>query len=784
MASNPYHDLGSMVALSLVNATVLDKGMLCIYGEVLSNLWQMQELQKADWQEVFMKSLRHFSFVLVSILVVASCVFGSVEQGFSLRMDLMTQPGIELAQFPFKEAPFKSCHASTIAETKKYFVVAFFAGTGEGHKDVGIWVCRKDKETGEWSAPFEAVNGIQFEWAGEKEVKRFACWNPVLYQPWKAPLFLFYKVGPSPDNWWGMRAMSSTQGRRWTAMRRLPEGITGPVRAKPVELPLHGVLLCGSSTENDGWRVHMEMTKTLGRTWKRTKALNDGKDFAAIQPTILPYDDGRIQILCRSDGHIRESWSTDSGISWSPLVPCILPNPSAGIDAVKLKDGRHLLVYNHSSRGRSKLNVAVTEDGKHWKAALKLEDGTTIGGLKAHGAYPAAILGSDGLVHVTYTWTRGRINYVVIDPNKLVLREMPDGKWPQDKQPDEKVKVTEDEVLGQAGLLKSEFVFHGTDFTECHSPTVVETGRGITIGWMSGKHEKHYDVGVWYSRRAGEVWTEPKEIVRASKADGETSRVWNPSMFEPKEGPLLLFYRVGPSPKNWWGMIMRSEDGGGKWSEPQRLPDGILGPIKNKPVQLADGTLLCGSSTEDKGWRIHTERSSDLGRTWMKTGPIEDAGGFSAIQPAVLFHGDGKLQILCRAAKKRKIATAWSSDNGLSWTGLSQIHLPNASAGIDAVTLKDGRHLLVYNHTNRWQSGPDQRRERLNVAVSDDGIKWKAALLLEHTLLGEFAYPAVIQSSDGKVHIVYSWNRRKLKHVLVDPNKLVLREMVDGKWPG
>jgi alpha-L-rhamnosidase len=158
---------------------------------------------------------------------------------------------------------------------------------------------------------------------------------------------------------------------------------------------------------------------------------SDGKDFPVIQPTVLKYPDGNLQILCRSRGILRQSWSNDGGKTWSPLVPSVLPNPSAGIDAVTLADGRQLLVYNHSARNRAQLNVAVSNDGKNWKAALKLEDETTVGGKKAYGAYPAAIQASDGLVHITYTWRRELINYVVVDPSRIVLRDMPDGNWPK-----------------------------------------------------------------------------------------------------------------------------------------------------------------------------------------------------------------------------------------------------------------------------------------------------------------------------------------------------------------
>lgn len=349
--------------------------------------------------------------------------------------------------------------------------------------------------------------------------------------------------------------------------------------------------------------------------------------------------------------------------------------------------------------------------------------------------------------------------------------------------PPRTVMTTTEQIMAQPGMLRSEFVFDNIEFTECHAPTIVETPRGIIVGWMSGKHPKHYDVGIWYSRLVNGKWAHPAEIVRATDSDGEKSRLWNPSMFQAKDGPLLLFYRNGPGPHTWWGMMMSSDDEGRTWTEPNRLPEGILGPMKNKPVMLKDGTLLCGSSTEKDGWKVHMESTRDLGKTWSKTASIADPCDFCAIQPTILNHSDGRLQILCRAGKGRRIVTSFSKDKAKTWTPLKQIQLPNASAGIDAVTLKDGRFILVYNHTNRFNSGPDQRRERLNVAVSEDGINFKAALVLEHTLLGEFAYPAVIQSEDGKVHIVYSWNRKKLKYVKIDTDKLILKEMPNSNWP-
>ena len=99
---------------------------------------------------------------------------------------------------------------------------------------------------------------------------------------------------------------------------------------------------------------------------------------------------------------------------------------------------------------------------------------------------------------------------------------------------------------------------------------------------------------------------------------------------------------------------------------------------------------------------------------------------------------------------------------------------PNPDAGTDALTLRDGRHLLVYNPTTRGRSP-------LNVAVSHDTETWENALVLENEPKSEFSYPAVIQTSDGLVHITYTWKRKLIRHVVVDPAKLVTKPMVGRK---
>jgi predicted neuraminidase len=320
-------------------------------------------------------------------------------------------------------------------------------------------------------------------------------------------------------------------------------------------------------------------------------------------------------------------------------------------------------------------------------------------------------------------------------------------------------------------ILQSGFVYDSAPYPECHASTIAETSRGtIVAAWFGGAEERAPDVCIYVARREGGRWLHPAMAADGVQADGKRFPTWNPVLFQaPRGGPLLLFYKVGPNPREWWGMVTASTDDGRTWARPERLPEGILGPIKNKPVVLADGTWLSPSSTEggEKGWVIHFERSRDAGRTWETIGPVDKGqAGFGAIQPAVLFHRDGRLEALSRT-QQRVVAVTWSSDGGKTWRPLAPTELPNPNSGIDAVTLADGRQLIVYNHSGSRDRWP------LDVAISTDGLAWSRVLTLEtEPLPSGYAYPAVIQTTDGLVHITYTWDRKRIKHVVLDPAKL------------
>jgi len=316
--------------------------------------------------------------------------------------------------------------------------------------------------------------------------------------------------------------------------------------------------------------------------------------------------------------------------------------------------------------------------------------------------------------------------------------------------------------------MEAEFIYRTAPFPSCHASTIAESQGRLVAAWFGGTHEKHEDVGIWLSRHDGTAWSAPIEVADGVQADDTRHPCWNPALFQPADGPLMLFYKVGPSPSEWWGMLITSQDAGATWSEPKRLPDGVLGPIKNKPVQLADGAILCPSSTEHEhdGWRVHLERTTDLGQTWETIGPLNDGEEFAAIQPSILIYPSGRMQLLCRSMQGC-ITQCWSEDGGATWGEMAATILPNPNSGTDAAILADGRAVLIYNHSiprlGEW-GGP---RTPLNVAVSDDGEQWQPALLLEDEP-GEYSYPAVIQTASGLVHFTYTWHRERIKHVVAD----------------
>ncbi len=348
---------------------------------------------------------------------------------------------------------------------------------------------------------------------------------------------------------------------------------------------------------------------------------------------------------------------------------------------------------------------------------------------------------------------------------------------------------TETQKEHKAGIVLEEFVYKEADFPQCHSATLLELDNGeLLCAFFGGTHERHPDVEIRLTRKKNGEWSAPRSIADGVQSEDKRLPTWNPVLYQIPGGDIKLYYKVGPSPSEWWGMEKTSKDNGKTWSEAKPLGDKIIGPVKNKPIQLEDGSILSGSSTEDEGWRVHFERSTDNGESWDYIESINDPDEVGIIQPTLLTHPDESIQMLARTRTENMyIAESWSKDGGRSWSKVEKTELPNNNSGIDAVTLKDGRHLLVYNHSTRKQPDMGHKgRGVLNVAISDDGKNWDAALVLDYLKEKDgkqFSYPAVIQTSDGLVHIAYTWHRKRIKHIVIDPDKLETTPIKDGEWP-
>ena len=451
------------------------------YGKIVSN-WK-KNLQYVEWDvEVPCNTTATICLPDGSTKEV-----GSGKYHFSC--DIPTRSNAILKdQFLYEHTYFPEAHASTIVELKNGDLVAgYFGGTHEKDPDVCIWVNIKKKGSDTWSTPILAADGVldlndpRAKLAGlsgmkddttpatagpirrvfcglaakkgtrdedtydyitkttrlqnvPTTLKRKSCWNPVLYEMPNGELWLFFKIGSSVGDWTGWLAKSKDGGKTWSDKEPLPfdsEGraFLGPIKNKP-EL-IGNRLLCGSSTEGDGWRFHMEIYNLDTKQWKyvpveSTEAIktddNERHPIDCIQPSILKLKDGRLQVLMRThNARLATSFSSDNGDTWTPVTLTEVVNNQSGTDAVTLKDGRHALIYNNfetlplTKKGvRTPCSIALSDDGLHWRHVLTLEDSPI-----DQYSYPAIIQGRDGTLHCLYTWRRQRIAYKQIDLQQL-----------------------------------------------------------------------------------------------------------------------------------------------------------------------------------------------------------------------------------------------------------------------------------------------------------------------------------------------------------------------------
>jgi len=329
-----------------------------------------------------------------------------------------------------------------------------------------------------------------------------------------------------------------------------------------------------------------------------------------------------------------------------------------------------------------------------------------------------------------------------------------------------------------------------------HAATIVQTSSGAVLAaWWSGP-ERASETDIWMSRFSNGTWSAPYRVF-----DGEeVARDYtceNCMLFHPKNGQLMLFVLVGgpaykkPGDSNIYyhnlrGYLKTSTNDGQTWSAPRPLGSApelvgghLIGPTKNPPIQLSDGTILVPSSNEyglleSRQWEkftFHFEKSIDGGATWslVHVCPDPPDQNMFPIQPGVLRLGASNLMALGRnqSNKSRDVPTVTSSDNGQTWTVPSYLtNLKAHKAGICPLTLSNGTHVCFVNkYPNATERGT------LDLMVSDDGINWRFGITVNPESDGyEAHYPQAVQTADGKLHVVYTYN--------IKPNPGVIRHAI------
>ena len=339
------------------------------------------------------------------------------------------------------------------------------------------------------------------------------------------------------------------------------------------------------------------------------------------------------------------------------------------------------------------------------------------------------------------------------------------GPFPEDAPP-----IREEDYFGP-GLFMERFINEEHEGSMSHVSSMVPLiGGDMMAAWYSGSREGAGDVVVYASTFSKGKWSHPVPLVSRESHIMETGRyvkkVGNALLARDEEGRLWLFYS-SIFAGGWSGAslnYMYSGDEGETWSSSRRL---VLSPlfnltnnVKNKALALRGGGFLLPVYHELIKKRSELVRLDPDGR--FRRVLMTDEG--EAIQPSIVHKDGSTLGAFFRNMSDdspRRVLYSESPDMGLNWGPLLRTTLKNPNAGLDVMATDSGL-LAVLNNT-------DEGRQRLTLEFSSDGGRtWDELYVLEDEEGREFSYPFIETGTDGLVHITYTYDRKRIKHVSFD----------------
>mgnify|MGYP006121051511 FL=1 len=301
-----------------------------------------------------------------------------------------------------------------------------------------------------------------------------------------------------------------------------------------------------------------------------------------------------------------------------------------------------------------------------------------------------------------------------------------------------------------------------------HAAAVHAQTDGIAAYWFGGSREGASDVAIYQAFFRNNSWTESSVIANRETLQLDLNRyirkLGNPVSVQFDDGTIWVFF-VSVSLGGWAGSsinLIESTDQGKTFSRAGRL---VTSPflnlstlVRNPPVKYEDGTI---------GLPVYHEfiaKFAELirvNRDGKIIGKSRLTSGSDTLQPTIVATGARQAIALLRYAGKppKQLMMVDTEDGGRTWQHPRQLSLPNPDAAVAAIAMND-MTLAVLNNSATL-------RNDLSLAVSIDD-NWRVFHQLEFAepdTLSEFSYPAMTRDAQGIVHILYTWNRKLIKHI-------------------